>query len=89
VILREGLNNFNDSVELRYLLTYVLEHLGLRAEAEDVYQQIFDLNSDFAPAHHAYANILSNQGRYNEALQHLTRAIEVTSEKETLKLLDI
>jgi tetratricopeptide (TPR) repeat protein len=58
---------------------FLIERFSLGAwwGAEVEYKRAFELNPQYANAHHWYGNYLSIQGRHDEALVEAKRALEL------------
>jgi tetratricopeptide (TPR) repeat protein len=65
------------SAETRFYLGSVYAAQNRYAEAAESFQESLQIDSDFAPAHHSLAQVLSAQGKKEEALRHYQEAARI------------
>jgi tetratricopeptide (TPR) repeat protein len=67
-----------DAVEYHYYLGSVYAELGRLDDARRAFNDALLIRNDFAPAHQSLAQVLSLQGKKEEALRHYQAAHRLT-----------
>jgi Tfp pilus assembly protein PilF len=78
--LKKGLEldpKSTDSSKIYYKLALISEKKGDDQNAEEQYREAITVDHRFPLAHYQYSLLLSRQGRYDEALKQVSRALDI------------